>query len=104
GAAEPRGLAFRRGIEGGQDSPEVAVADEVANARYGELVPEQRLGRHHDQRLAENATHLPAQNVEVVGRSRAVRNLQIVIRAELQVTLEPGRAVLRPLPLVSVRK
>ena len=46
----------------------MAVAGEVGEARYRELVPQQRLGRHQDQRLAEIAPHLAAKDVEIIGR------------------------------------
>jgi hypothetical protein len=61
-------------------------------------VPQQRLRRHHHQRLAEIAVHLAAQDVEIIGRRGAVGDLHIVLGAELQEALEPRRAVLRPLP------
>ena len=72
--------------------------------RHRELVPQQRLGRHQDQRLAEIAPHLPPQDVEIIGRRRAVGDLQIVLGAQLQIALEPRRAMLRPLPFEAVRK
>ena len=64
----------------------------------------QRLRRHQDQRLAELAVQLAAQDVEVVRRRRAVRDLPVVLGAELQEALEAGRGVLRPLALVAVRQ
>ena len=66
---QPPSLAVRRRVEIRQDSAEVAFAGEVGRARYRELVPKQRLGRHHDQRLAEAAPHLPPQDVEIIGRA-----------------------------------
>ena len=68
------------------------------------LVPEQRLGRHDHQRLAEIAVHLAAQDVEIIGRRGAVRDLHIVLGAELQEALGPRRAVLGPLPFIAVRQ
>ena len=56
------------------------------------------------KRLAELAQHLPAQDVEIVGRGAAVGHLQIVLGAQLQIALQPGRRVLRPLALVAVRQ
>jgi hypothetical protein len=72
--------------------------------RHRPLVPQQRFRRHHDQRLAEVAFHLAAQNVEVVRRRGAVGDLHVVFRAHLQEALEPGRGVLRPLAFIAVRQ
>ena len=77
----------------------MAIAGEVGELRNGELVPKQRLRRHHDQRFAEVAPHLPPQDVEVIGGRGAIRDLEIVLGAKLQVPLEPCRAMLRALPL-----
>ena len=55
-----------------------------ARARHRHLVPQQRLGRHDHQRLAEVAQHLAAQDVEIIGRRGAVGDLHIVVGAELQ--------------------
>ena len=59
----------------------MAFAGEVVADRDGELVPQQRFGRHDDQRLAEAAVHLAAQDVEVIGRSGAVGDLDIILGA-----------------------
>ena len=72
--------------------------------RHDPLVPQERLGRHQHQRLAEVAVQLPAQDVEVVGGRRAVGDLPVVLGGHLQVALQPRRGVLRPLPLVAVRQ
>src|SRR3546814_8810009 len=42
--------------------------------------------------------------VEVVGRRGAVHHLHIVLGAELQIALDAGGGVLRPLPLVAMRQ
>ena len=47
---------------------------------------------------------LPAQDVEVVRRRRAVGDLHVVFGAHLQEALEPRRGMLRPLPFVAVRQ
>ena len=65
---------------------------------------QQRLRRHQDQRLAEVALQLPAQDVEIVGRRRAVGDLHVVLGAQLQEALEPGRGMLRPLAFIAVRQ
>jgi hypothetical protein len=80
----------------------MAVAGEVLAPRHSELVPQQRLGGHDHQRLAEITKQLAAQDVEIIGRRRAIGDLHIVLGAQLQVALEPGRAVLRPLAFIAV--
>src|SRR3546814_7265035 len=76
------------------------VAHEIFGLRHGHLVSQQRLGRHHDKGLAERPEHLPAQDVEIIGRRGAVRNLDIAFRAELQIAFEARGAVFRSLPLI----
>ena len=87
-----------------QQPVERAFARNLRQRRHRPLVAEQRLRRHQDQRLAEVALQLPAQDVEVVGRRRAVGDLHVVFGAKLQEALEPGRRVLRPLALIAVRQ
>ena len=82
----------------------MAFAGEVRRVRDRKLVAEQRLGRHHHQRLAEAAAHLAPQDVEVIGRRGAIGDLEIVLGTELQIALEASRAVLRALSLEPVRK
>ena len=101
---QPLGRALGGPVEVVQNSAEMAVAGEVGLGRDRELVPQQRLGRHHDQGLAEIAQQLPPQDVEIIGRRGAVGDLDIVLGAELQIALEPRRAMLRPLPFVAVRQ
>src|SRR3546814_5613812 len=78
----------------GQDAPEMAVADEILDARYRRLVPQQRFGRHDHQRLPERPQNLAAQDVVIIGRRGAVGDLDVVFGAQLQIALQPGRAVL----------
>ena len=61
-------------------------------------------GRHDDQRLAEQADHLPAQQVEDLRRRGRLADLHVVLGAQLQEALEARRRVLRALPLVAVRQ
>ena len=75
-----------------------------ASAETASLCLQQRLGRHDHQRLAEVAMHLAAQDVEIIGRRGAVGDLHIVLGAELEEALRPGRAVLGPLPFIAVRQ
>ncbi len=66
------------------------------------LLAEQRLGREDDERFAEAAQHLPAQDVEIIGRRRAVGDLDIALGAELQEALDARRAMLRSLAFIAV--
>ena len=61
-------------------------------------------GRHQDQRLPEVAPHLPPEDVKIIGRRGAIGDLEVVLGAELQIALEPRRAMLGPLPFEAVRK
>jgi hypothetical protein len=65
------------------------IPAQFIECRDDALVPQQRLRRHQDQRLAELAVQLAAQNVEVVGRRRAVGNLPVVFGGKLQIALKP---------------
>ena len=56
------------------------------------------------ERLAEVAVDLPAQDVEVVRRRRAVGDLHVVLGAHLQEALEARGGVLRTLAFVAVRQ
>ena len=71
---------------------------------HRQLVPQQALRRHDDQRLAERPHHLPAQHVEHLrGRGRHA-HLHVVLGAELQEALEARGRMFRPLPFVTVRQ
>ena len=86
-----------------EHAPEAAVGD-ILERRGGELVAQQALRRQHDQRLAHRADHLAAQQVEHLrGRGRQA-DLDVALRRELQVALEPRRGMLRALALVAVRQ
>jgi hypothetical protein len=77
---------------------------EIRQIRHAALVAQQRLRRHQDQRLAEVALELAAQDVEVVGRRRAVGDLHVVFGTHLQEALETRGGMLRPLALIAVRQ
>src|SRR3546814_14609168 len=81
----------RRAIR--HDAAEMRLADKVRPLRHGQLVAQQRLGRHNDQRLAERAQHLAAQDVKIVRRGRNIATLDIVAGAELEEALEARRAM-----------
>ena len=57
-----------------------------------------------DQRARRGVERLPAEQVEVLGRRRAVRDADVLLRAELEEALEPRARVLRAVPLVAVRQ
>jgi hypothetical protein len=77
---------------------------EIGELRNRELVAQQRFRRHHDERLSDLPPHLPPQHVEIICRRRAVDHLHVLFGAELEIALEPRRAVLGPLPFVAVRQ
>ena len=62
------------------------------------------LRRHDDERLSERPLHLPAQDVEILRGRGEVADLDIVLRAELEETLEPRAGMLRALAFVAVRQ
>ncbi len=82
----------------------MAFALEAGRCALGHRVPEQALGRHDDKRLAERAQHLPAQDVEIVGRAGDVAHLDVVVGAQLQEAFEAGAGVFRPLAFEAVRQ
>ena len=65
-------------------------------------MPQQALGGHDDQRGAEGAQHLASQQVEDLRRGGGDTDLDVVLGAQLQVALQAGRGVLRPLALEPV--
>ncbi|QTK80393.1 hypothetical protein AT6N2_C2847 [Agrobacterium tumefaciens] len=87
-----------------QETVEGGLACKLGQRRRGALVAQQRLRRHQDQRLAEVALHLAAQDVEVVCRRRAVGNLHVVFGAHLQPALQTGGRVFRTLTFVAMRQ
>ena len=87
-----------------QHAVERRAFGDVVERRDAALVAQQALRRHQDQRLAELALHLTAQDVEVVRRRRAIGDLHVVFGAHLQPALETRGGMLRPLALVAVRQ
>ena len=83
---------------------EARIGTELRQTRYHALVTEQRFRRHQHQRFAELTMELTPQDVEIVGGRGAVRDLPIVLGAELEVALEPRRGMLRPLAFIAVRQ
>ena len=80
------------------------IALEVLRLTYRQLVPQQRLGRHDDQRLAERAQHLATQDMEIIGWRRDVGDLDIAFRTQLQEALQTRRTMFRPLPFIAMRQ
>ena len=65
-----------------------ATAGEVLDAGYGRGVAEQGFGRHDYQRFLDVALHLAAEHVEEVRGRGDVRDLNVVLGADLQEALE----------------
>ena len=81
----------------------VEVTDgQLIDRRDGLLVPEQALGGHDDQRLAEAAPDLAPEQVEVLRRRRRDGDLDVLFGAELKEPLEAGAGVFGALPFVAV--
>ena len=76
----------------------------LVEPRYRAAMAQQGFRRHQDERLAEVALELAAQDVEVVRRRRAVGDLHVVLGAHLQKTFEPRRRMFWPLAFVAVRQ
>ena len=87
-----------------QQAVERSVGPEFVEPRHHALVAQQALRRHQDQRLADFALKLAAQDVEIIRRRGAIGDLHIVFGAHLQVALEPGGGMFRPLPFVAMRQ
>src|SRR5580700_9181812 len=71
-----------------QQPVERGIRPHLVEPRHRALVAQQRLRRHQDQRLAEVAVELAAQDVKIIRRRRTVGDLHIVLGAHLQKTLE----------------
>ena len=69
-------------------------------------MPQQALGREHDERkrIDGQQRRLPAQQVEVLRRGRAVGDPDVGVGGELQEPLGTGAGVIGPLPFVRVRQ
>jgi hypothetical protein len=77
---------------------------ELGQRRRRVLVAQQRLGRHDDQRLAQVAHHLAAQQVkDLAGRGR-LHDLHVGVGAQLHEALQARRAVLGALAFVAMRQ
>src|SRR5213083_460734 len=83
--------------------PEPALR-QLLERRDAELVAEQALRGHQDERLPEAPMHLAAEDVEVLRRRGQVADLHVVLGAELEEALEARARVLGALALVAVRE
>src|SRR5438067_2014603 len=81
-----------------------AALGQVVQRRARVLVTQQRLRREDDQRLAELAHHLAAQQVEDLGGGGRLHHLHVVVGRQLQEALDTCRRVLRTLAFVTVRQ
>ena len=81
-----------------------AAARQLVETGHRQLMPQQALRRHDDQRLAQAAQHLPTQHVEHLCRRRWHANLHVVFGAELQEALEAGRRMLGTLAFIAMRQ
>src|SRR5262249_27281151 len=91
-----------------QDLSECA-ARQILDTRDSLWMPQQALGREDHERLTDAAPvgpteHLAAQQVEVLGRSSAVGDLDIVLGAEREEALDAGARMLGPLAFEAVRE
>ncbi len=89
--------ADRAGCAGTPRAPGRPACDRLRMAQ-------QALGRHHHQRLAPPAQHLPAQAVEVLRRRRRVDDLDVVCRPPAAGTVPGARWSARALPFEAVRQ
>src|SRR5947208_962485 len=68
------------------------------------LVAQQALRGEDNERLAVRPDHLPAQEKKHLHRGRRNAHLDVIVGAELKVSLRAPRRMLGPLPLVAVRQ
>ena len=83
--------------------PERATG-EIGQRRTRFLLAQQRLRRHDHQRTLQRPPGLATQQVEVLGRRRAVGDAQIAFGRRLQEALDAAAGVLRTAPLVAMRQ
>src|SRR6185312_750421 len=86
------------------DHPRKAAAGQLLEAGNRQVVPQQALRRHDDQRLAEGLQHLAAQHVEHLCGRGGHAYLHVGFRTKLQVAFEPRGGMLGPGSFVAVRQ
>src|SRR5262245_49177437 len=87
-----------------QEAMEARAGAELGQGRDHALVTKQRFRRHQDEGLAELAVELAPQDVKIIRGRGAVRDLPVVLGAELEIALEPRRGMFRPLALIAMRQ
>ena len=94
-------LAIRTGIV--DDLTERTLC-ELGERRRGLLQPKQAFRCHHDERTAGSVEGLAAEQVKILARRRAVRDADVLLRGELEESLEARARMLGAVALVSVRQ
>ena len=76
---------------------------QLARRRGDEAVPQQALGRQHDQRqrIGAKQRRLAPQQMKILRRRRAVGDAHVDVGAQLQKTLGPRAGMIGPLSLVA---
>ena len=87
-----------------KDAVEGRTGCKVFGFRNAELVTQQRLRCHQNQRLTVGAVQLATQDVEVVRRGRAVGNDPVVLTTHLQEAFKARGRVFRALTFKAVRQ
>ena len=78
--------------------------DEFFGRRGSKLRSQQALRCHDNERFNEVALHLATQHMKVLRCGGQVTDLDVVVSARLEETLEPGAGVLGALPLIAMRE
>ena len=87
----------------GNDGLEAAAASS-ATGEDGGRIAQHALWRHDHERLAPFAQRLAPQHMEVLPGGGGLADLDVVARGELQIALNAGAGMLRPLAFVSMRE
>ena len=86
------------------DNIEELTTSQVFQRRSCQLVPQNPLGTHNNQRATHGANRLTPQQMKNLRWSGWVYHLHIVLSTELQEALEARRGVLWTLPFEAVRQ
>ena len=89
---------------GADHRTEAAARREVLEPRHRKAMPQQRFRCEYYQRPARPGARLPTQEMEQVGRRRAIGDGHVAVRAHLQEALDTARGVIGPLPFQAVRQ
>src|SRR6516225_2959184 len=85
-----------------QHAVERAAGSHLVELRHHSLMADEALRRHQDQRLADLALELTAQDVKIVRRRGAIGDLHIVLAAHLQEALQARGGMLGALAFIAV--